>query len=91
MNKKEIIDEIAQAADLTKHQARKALEGFLVAVTDELSQGEIIKLSGFGNFIPKQQAATVRRKFRTGERMEIPARRVVKFRPSQTLSNIINF
>lgn len=90
MTRKELIAKMANAAGTTKTDAEKALNGFLSTVTGSLQQGEKVALPGFGTFSVRDRAARIGRNPRTGESIEIPARRVVKFRPGKKLSESIS-
>jgi DNA-binding protein HU-beta len=85
MNKKELVATITESAQLEKIEVEKVIAGFISAVTSALAQGKTIKLIGFGSFVPKDYAASMKRNPRTGERVEVPARRKVTFRAGQGL------
>ena len=59
-------------------------------IKDTLERGEKIKLSGFGNFVVREKKSRVGRNPQTGQEIEISARRVLTFRPSQVLKNALN-
>ena len=59
-------------------------------MAETLERGEKIKISGFGNFVLKEKAARTGRNPQTGEKMEIAARRVVKFKPGAVLRKTLN-
>ena len=59
-------------------------------IKETLEKGEKIKLSGFGNFIVREKKSRVGRNPQTGQEIEISARRVLTFRPSQVLKNELN-
>ena len=85
MTKSELIKQIAERAELTQAKAAEALQAFEAVVTDELSKGGEIALTGFGTFKVTDRAARTGRNPQTGEAMEITARRVLTFKPSQVL------
>ncbi len=90
MTKKDLIKKVAKDADISKAQAKNALEAFLASTTKTLQEGRYLILPGFGSFTTKRRAARVGRNPRTGEKLVIPARRVVKFRPGKKLSESIS-
>jgi DNA-binding protein HU-beta len=90
MNKTELISTIAEAADLTKADAGKALEGFMQAVTGALSSGEKISLIGFGTFSVTERSARSCRNPQTGKKMNIAAKKVAKFKPGKQLADAVN-
>lgn len=90
MNKTELINTIAESADLSKADAGKALEGFMQAVTEALAQGEKVSLIGFGTFSITQRSARSCRNPQTGKKMDIAAKKVAKFKPGKQLADAVN-
>ncbi len=78
MNKSELIDAIASKSELSKNDAKKALDAFIEATTDTLKDGGRVVLIGFGSFSIAKRAARTGRNPKTGEEMQIPAKKVVK-------------
>ena len=89
MTKQQLIEEIAEHANLTKVDAGRALQGFIQTVTDSLVRGEKIYLTGFGTFSVAGRAARGCCNPQTGERMVIPARTVAKFKPGKQLAEAV--
>ena len=85
MNKAELISAMAAGADMTKADATKALNAFLNVVMDALKKGEKVTLVGFGTLSVAERAARTGINPVTKETIEIPARKVVKFKPSTEL------
>lgn len=85
MNKAELISAMAAGADMTKADATKALNAFLEVVMDALKKGEKVTLVGFGTLSVAERAARTGINPATKETIEIPARKVVKFKPSTEL------
>lgn len=85
MNKAELISAMAAGADMTKADATKALNAFLDVVMDALKKGEKVTLAGFGTLSVAERAARTGINPATKETIEIPARKVVKFKPSTEL------
>jgi len=79
MNKGELIEAVAAAADLTKADATKAVEAFVNSVTRALKNGEQVSIVGFGSFSVKSRAARQGRNPKTGETIDIKASRVPGF------------
>ena len=90
MNKSELIDSIAQAADISKAAAERALDGTVAAITSSLKNGDMVTLVGFGTFHVGQRAARSGRNPRTGETIEIKASKVPKFRAGKALKDAVN-
>jgi DNA-binding protein HU-beta len=85
MNKAELVDAIARKAELTKGDAKKALDAFTATVAETLQQGDKIALVGFGTFSVAERSARTGRNPRTGGELKIPAKKVAKFKPSNEL------
>jgi DNA-binding protein HU-beta len=86
MTKAEVVAKVASEAGITKAQAEKAVDGFVAAVSDALATGDKITLVGFGTFSVGERAQREGRNPRTGEKIKIPASKVVKFKAGKTLS-----
>ncbi|BDU67475.1 MAG: transcriptional regulator [Candidatus Tyloplasma litorale] len=93
MNKQEIIDEIAKSYDLTKIQAKAIFEQIFDDIVNAVMSNKTdnkIQIPGFGIFEMKKRKAREARNPRTGEKVKVPAKKVFKFKPSETLKNKIN-
>jgi len=90
MNKAQLIDRIAEQAELTKQQAARALEALLAGVTDTLARGGDVTLVGFGSFQVDERAARKGRNPKTGEVVDIAAAKIPKFRPGKALKDAVN-
>lgn len=86
MNKSELINAIAEKANLTKVQAKSALEAFVGATQDALKNGDKVSLIGFGTFSNTERKARVGHNPATGKKINIPAKKVVKFKPGAALA-----
>jgi len=86
MNKNDLINEIAAAADITKTAAERALAGLLDAIENGLAAGDSVTLVGFGSFSIKERAARTGRNPQTGKQIDIPAKKVVKFKTGKNLA-----
>ena len=90
MTKADIVEKIYRATDLTKKDATEIVESVFALVKSTLETGENIKISGFGIFEVKEKAARRGRNPQTGGTIEISARRVLTFKPSQILKKSLN-
>ena len=90
MNKGELIEAVAAAADLTKADATKAVEAVLETITRTLKRGDQVALVGFGSFSVKSRAARQGRNPKTGATIEIPASRVPGFKAGKALKDAVN-
>ncbi|WP_423128548.1 HU family DNA-binding protein [Gaoshiqia sp. Z1-71] len=89
MNKAQLIDAIAEKAGLTKADAKKALDAFVEATTDALKNGDRVALIGFGSFAVSSRSARTGRNPQSGAPIEIPEKKVVKFKPGAELADTI--
>ena len=90
MNKAELIDAVADSADISKAAASRAVDGFVSAVTGALQNGEQVALVGFGTFSVKDRAARTGRNPRTGEAIEIKASKNPGFKAGKALKDAVN-
>ncbi|MDR5615372.1 HU family DNA-binding protein [Arsenophonus sp.] len=90
MNKTEVINQIAEKADLTKKDSEKALNAFIETVTEALKAGDDVQLVGFGSFQVKQRAAREGRNPQTGKALKIAATNVPSFKAGKTLKEAVN-
>jgi len=88
MNKSELVDAIAQKSGLSKVDSKKALDATLDAIADELKSGGKVVLVGFGTFSVDERSARKGINPRTKETIDIPAKKVVKFKPGSELSSL---
>ena len=86
MNKGDLIEAMAKAADCTKTQAGAALDGFCNAVTVALKKGDKVTLVGFGTFSVSKRAARIGRNPQSGKEIKIAAKKVAKFKAGKELS-----
>ncbi len=90
MNKSELIEAVADSADLSKAAAARAVDAMVDSVTDALREGDQVTLVGFGTFTVRERAARTGRNPRTGESIDIPASKVPGFKPGKALKDAIN-
>jgi DNA-binding protein HU-beta len=90
VNKTELIDAIAMAADLPKASAGRALDAVLDSITNELKNGEQVTLVGFGTFSVKVRNARNGRNPQTGATIQIKASKAAGFKPGKALKDALN-
>ena len=90
MNKTELIDKIAESADISKASAARALDAALDSITTSLRQSDPVVLVGFGTFTVKDRAARTGRNPQTGAAIEIKAARVPGFKAGKALKDALN-
>lgn len=85
LTKADIVERVYKEAGFSKKEAADLVDLVFQVIKDTLAKGEKVKISGFGNFSIRDKATRIGRNPQTGESMEISARRVLTFRPSQVL------
>lgn len=88
--KASIVDAICEKIGLPKKDSTDVVELLFDMMKDTLERGENLKISGFGSFTVRQKKSRLGRNPQTGDSMEITARRVVTFKPSQVLRDALN-
>ena len=89
MNKTDLIAVAAESAGLTKKDTERVINACLDAITESLSKGEKVQISGFGTFEVKAREARVGRNPHTKEAIEIPATKVPGFKASKVLKDTV--
>lgn len=90
MNKSDLIDAIASAADINKSDAGRALDAVIDSITDTLKKGDQVSLVGFGTFSVKHRAAREGRNPQTGQTIQIKASNVPGFKAGKALKDAVN-
>jgi DNA-binding protein HU-beta len=90
VNKSELIDAIAAAADLPKASAGRALDAVVDSITGALKEGDSVALVGFGTFAVKDRAARTGRNPQTGAEIQIKAATVPSFKAGKALKDAVN-
>lgn len=90
MNKTELVEKIAVGAELSKADAKKALEAAVEAIKTALVEGDKVQLIGFGTFCVNERPAREGMNLRTREKIQIAAKKVAKFKAGAELSDALN-
>jgi len=90
VNKSELVDAVAESADLSKAAAARAVDSMVGAITESLKQGEQVTLVGFGTFLIRERAARTGRNPRTGEAIQIAAAKNPAFKAGKALKDAVN-
>ena len=90
MNKAELIDAVAEDAEIKKSEAARALDSAIENITNALRGVDSVTLVGFGTFTVRQREARMGRNPRTGEQKQIAASEKVKFLPAKALKEMFN-
>ena len=89
LTKADIVERVYKEAGFSKKEAADLVDLVFKVIKETLARGEKVKISGFGNFSIRDKATRIGRNPQTGEAMEISARRVLTFKPSQVLKEDI--
>ncbi|TLS35926.1 HU family DNA-binding protein [Pseudalkalibacillus caeni] len=89
MNKTDLINAVAESAELSKKDATKAVDAVIDNISKSLSDGDKVQLIGFGNFEVRERAARKGRNPQTGEEIEIAASKVPAFKPGKALKDSV--
>jgi DNA-binding protein HU-beta len=90
LNKTELIGEVAGKAGITKKDAEKVINAFIVTVEEGLKTGDKIQLIGFGTFEVRDRQARKGRNPQTGAEIDIPAAKVPAFKPGKALKDALD-
>ncbi|WP_260293562.1 HU family DNA-binding protein [Sedimenticola hydrogenitrophicus] len=90
MNKTELIDAMADSADISKAAAGRALDGMIAAITEALKNGDQVSVIGFGSFAVRERAARTGRNPQTGATIEIKASKNPSFKAGKALKDAVN-
>ena len=90
MNRTELAQQVASRAGIDSNQAKKAVDAVVDSITEELSRGGEVALSGFGKFSVSDRAARQGVNPATGEKIQIKASKAAKFSPASGLKNKLN-
>lgn len=89
MNKTDLINSVAEATQLSKKDASKAVDVVFETITDSLKGGNKVQLIGFGNFEVRERSARKGRNPQTGEEIDIAASKVPAFKPGKALKEAV--
>ncbi len=90
MNKAELIDAVAEAADISKAAAGRSVDTVIEVITESLKNGNPVTLVGFGTFNTRSRKARTGRNPRTGEPLQIAASNLAVFKPGKALKDALN-
>ena len=90
MTKAEIVEHIYEKVGFSKKESAELVEKVFEIIKETLAAGEKVKISGFGNFVVREKNARKGRNPQTGEEIRLAARRVLTFKPSLVLKNLLN-
>src|SRR5438105_6827420 len=90
MTKADLVEEVSRVTELTRKDSEVIVDTLFESVIKALKNGDKLEVRGFGSFRVRQRNARVGRNPKTGEKVEVPAKRVPYFKPSKELKDLIN-
>jgi DNA-binding protein HU-beta len=90
MNKGDLVEKVAQDCSISKAMAEQALNSIMDAISEAVSAGDKVTLIGFGTFSVSERAAREGRNPQTGKKINIPAKKIVKFKAGSKLADAAN-
>ncbi len=90
MNKSELIEAVANSAELSKASASKVVDAVIASITNTLKEGDQVAIAGFGTFLVRHREARTGRNPRTGETMTIKASNAPSFKAGKALKDAVN-
>jgi integration host factor subunit beta len=90
MTKADLIEEVSRLADLTRKDSEIIVETIFESIVTSLRAGDKIEIRGFGSFRTRQRNPRVGRNPKTGDRVDVPAKKIPFFKPSKELKDVVN-
>jgi len=90
MTKSDLIDEVVKVSSLSKKQAETIVNTLFASITDALQRDDKIELRGFGSFRVRRRRSRQGRNPKTGDRVDVPEKRIPYFKPGKELKDLIN-
>jgi integration host factor subunit beta len=90
MTKADLIEEVARITDVTRRDSEVIVETIFDSIVHSLHAGDKIEIRGFGSFRTRQRNSRIGRNPKTGDRVDVPAKKIPFFKPSKELKDIIN-
>jgi len=90
MTKADLIDEVSRVVEMTRKDAEVIVETIFESIVKSLKTGDKIEIRGFGSFRTRQRQARIGRNPKSGDRVDVPAKRIPFFKPSKELRDLVN-
>src|SRR5437763_11136584 len=90
MTKDDLIEEVSRLAELTRKDSEVIVDTIFDSIVHSLRGGDKIEIRGFGSFRTRQRKPRVGRNPKTGDRVEVPAKKIPFFKPSKELKDLVN-
>ena len=90
MTKADLIEEVARITDVTRRDSEVIVETIFDSIVHSLRAGDKIEIRGFGSFRTRQRQSRIGRNPKTGDRVDVPAKKIPFFKPSKELKDLVN-
>jgi integration host factor subunit beta len=90
MTKADLIEEVARITDVTRRDSEVIVETIFDSIVHSLRAGDKIEIRGFGSFRTRQRNSRIGRNPKTGDRVDVPAKKIPFFKPSKELKDLVN-
>ena len=90
MTKADLIEEVSRVVEMTRKESEIIVETIFDSIVKSLRSGDKIEIRGFGSFRTRQRQARIGRNPKSGERVDVPAKRIPFFKPSKELRDLVN-
>jgi integration host factor subunit beta len=90
MTKADLIDEVSRVVEMTRKESEIIVETIFDSIVKSLRGGDKIEIRGFGSFRTRQRQARIGRNPKSGDRVDVPAKRIPFFKPSKELRDLVN-
>ncbi|MCQ2101010.1 MAG: HU family DNA-binding protein [Fibrobacter sp.] len=90
MSETEILKEISATVITCRKEIKRVIEEYVNCIKDELANGKTVRIKDLGTFTPKTKKARKARNPKTGEEIEVPEKKTIKFKPSATFLEVLN-
>ena len=90
LTKADLIEEVLRVTELPRKESETIVETIFESIIDALQKGDKIEIRGFGSFRTRQRRGRIGRNPKTGEKVEVPAKKIPFFKPSKELKDFVN-
>ena len=90
LTKADLIEEVLRVTELPRKESETIVETIFESIIDALQKGDKIEIRGFGSFRTRQRRGRMGRNPKTGEKVEVPAKKIPFFKPSKELKDLVN-
>src|SRR5215470_9589418 len=90
MTKADLIEEVSKMVELTRKDSEVVVDTIFDSIVHSLRSGDKIEIRGFGSFRTRQRKPRVGRNPKTGDRVDVPAKKIPFFKPSKELKDVVN-